>query len=46
VLLKVSVYSYFINVTMISWKVKISCMNVYVIKLCNITRNKCKFTDI
>lgn len=38
-LLKVSAYPYFISVTIISWRVKISCMNVYVIELCNITRN-------
>lgn len=45
-LLKVSAYSYFISATIISWRVKISCMSVYVIKLCNITRNNVKFTDI
>lgn len=38
-LLKVLVYPYFINVTIISWRIKINCMNVYVIKLCNVTRN-------
>lgn len=38
-LLKVLAYSYFINVTIISWRVKTNCMNTYVTNLCNVTRN-------